>query len=364
MYKPIHLIKALGMWRRARRVRKHGVKRYTGSAADICTNIIKDCWNSSFFQASNGHFTDFWLRDFSWCLEPLLRQGYKEECISSMKFALDAYQKNGKVTTTITKRGYCYDFPDYAADSLPYLIRNIRILADKDILYTYEKFLNHEIEKYYAQVIDQRTGLVRKDRNFSSMKDHALRISPCYSNVMAGMLSVDLARIGILNNPFKAHNYRRLIWEHFWNGEYFLDDLSGKKYVAGDANIFPFWSGLFNETPMLKYCITKIREAGLDHPFPLKYTGSASDLKMISAGRFAPNYEGTAVWTHMGPIYIKLVKEVAPLKAREYVEKYSKIIEKYGNYLEVFETNSQPYQTRFYYADEGMLWASMFLDLL
>ncbi len=365
MYKPIHLLRALGMWHRSRNVKRYGVRRYTGNAQAICSSIVKDCWNGSFFQASTGHFRDFWIRDFSWCLEPLLRLGYKDECIKSIKFALGSYQKHGRITTTITKHGYAYDFPNYAADSLPYLIRNIRILADKDMLYTYEKFLNQQIEHYYNMVIDRRTGLVRKDKHFSSIKDHALRSSPCYSNVMAGMLAVDLNRIAILNNPFKEHNYRRLIWENFWTGEYFLDDLSGKKYIAGDANIFPFWSSLFNEKPLLKYAINKIREAGLDHPFPLKYTGVLNeDLKMIHASRLARNYEGTAVWTHMGPLYIKLVKEVYPQKAKEYVEKYSRVIEKFGTYLEVFETNAQPYHSRFYYADEGMLWASMFLDLL
>jgi len=365
MYKPIHLLKALGMFKRSLKVREHGIKHYTGSAHDICTQIVKDCWEGSYFQASTGHFTDFWLRDFSWCLEPLLRLGYKEECIKTIKFALESYLKSNKVTTTITKNGYAYDFPNYAADSLPYLIRCIRILASKDLLYQFEDFLNQEIEKYYNSVIDRRTGLVRKDKNFSSIKDHSIRISPCYSNVMVGMLAVDLNRIGILNNPFKANNYRRLLWENFWTGEYFLDDLSGKKYVAGDANIFPFWTGLFNEKPLLKYAINKIREAGLDNPFPLKYTGFLNeDIKMIPANKFAHNYEGTALWTHMGPIYIKLVKEVNPLKAKEYIEKYKKIIETYGNYLEVFESNGEPYRSRFYYSDEGMLWSAMFLDLL
>jgi hypothetical protein len=43
----------------------------------------------------------------------------------------------------------------------------------------------------------------------------------------------------------------------------------------------------------------------------------------------------------------------------------ARMIERDRNYLEVYNTDETPYAGRafLYYCDEGMLWASMFLDL-
>jgi len=48
---------------------------------------------------------------------------------------------------------------------------------------------------------------------------------------------------------------------------------------------------------------------------------------------------------------------------KEYIEKYSELIEKNGNYLEVFDPDGTPFKSAFYYADEGMLWAANYLAL-
>jgi hypothetical protein len=42
------------------------------------------------------------------------------------------------------------------------------------------------------------------------------------------------------------------------------------------------------------------------------------------------------------------------------------LIERDRNYLEIYTPNARPYRGRafLYHADEGMIWAAMFLDLL
>jgi hypothetical protein len=67
---------------------------------------------------------------------------------------------------------------------------------------------------------------------------------------------------------------------------------------------------------------------------------------------------------HAGLMYIKIVKEIDSEKAKEYVNEYTKLIEKYGNFLEVFNSDGTPFRSRFYYADEGMLWCANYLTLL
>ena len=61
--------------------------------------------------------------------------------------------------------------------------------------------------------------------------------------------------------------------------------------------------------------------------------------------------------------YIEVVSKIDRNKAKEYIEKYSELIEKNGNYLEVFDPDGTPFKSAFYYADEGMLWAANYLAL-
>jgi hypothetical protein len=193
------------------------------------------------------------------------------------------------------------------------------------------------------------------------MKDQAIRDSSCYNNVMSAMLSKELNNLK-LNNPFKKYNLKKIIKKNFWTGNYFLDDLSGNKYIAGDANVFPFWTGIFNDKKMLKSCIKEIRKEGLDKPFPLKYT-----KKNVSKKNFVsflvPNYESNTIWMHMGLLYVQLVKKIDKKLFNKYFRTYTKLIKKHKNFLEVFNLNGTPYQSPFYYCDESMLWAANYLAL-
>jgi len=364
MLKPIHLKEGIRYFKRARRVKKEGIKKYKGNAEQICRQIINDCWNKEYFQTSNGHFNEFWTRDFAWCAESLIKLGYKKEVEKTMQYALKIFKKYNKITTTISPDGKAFDFPDYAVDSVPYFIRTLNI-ANKDLIKKNKFFLNEKINGYCNKIIDKKTGLVRKDRHFSSIKDYAKRTSSCYGNCMVAMLNNELKKIKILDNPFKSYNYKRLIKDNFWKKTHFIDDLSGYDFVTGDANVFPFWTGVFNEKDMLKKTIKKIQEKGLDKPFPLRYYHEKiKEHKMLSIEFFAKGYERDTVWGHLGPLYIKIVKMVDKRLALDYIRQYRKIIEKNKNYLELFFPNERPYSTFWYYADESMLWASMFLDML
>ena len=55
--------------------------------------------------------------------------------------------------------------------------------------------------------------------------------------------------------------------------------------------------------------IDQIHSAGLDEPFPLKYTANRRDVKFIFEEVFLRNYESDAIWMHMGPLYVKLLLE-------------------------------------------------------
>lgn len=333
-------------------------KRYAGNAQEICQQIVKDCWNGRYFQTSTGNFAQFWTRDFGWCTGSLLKLGYREEVQRTLRYALHRFREQGKITTTITPKGKAYDFPSMAVDSLPWLIHSMKLA--KFSVHDYRLFLEQEVKKFAGLVLNPATGLVTPERPFSSIKDLAIRKSSCYDNCMLAMLSKDLQELK-LHNPFRQYDYGTLLKEHLWNGKYFYDDLQKQDYVAGDANLFPFVLGIIKDDTMLKSALKEVHAAGLDEPLPLKYTNSRKGVRFVPQEIFLRNYESNAVWTHMGPLYIKLLHQIDPGRAEGLKKKYGELIEEHGNYLEVFAANGKPFRTPFYYCDAGMLWAANWL---
>jgi len=335
-------------------------KKYTGTAEDICKQIVRDCWNGRYFQTSTGNFRQFWTRDFFWVAKSLLQLGYKEEVQKTLRYAMNRFRTANKITTTLTPRGKAYDFPTYAVDSLPCLIHSLKLA--KFNYYDYHEFLNKEIRKFVEKVIDPKTGLVKPKEHFSSLKDFAVRNSSCYDNCMVALLAKDLPGMK-LENPFQKHDYPKLIKEHFWNGRYFFDDMSKENYVAGDANLFPFILGIITDQEMMRSAAKAIAEAKLDQPLPLKYTQSRAKINFIWRELLLKDYESNSIWMHMGPLYIKFVECLDKSRAAEMKDGYRKLIEKHKNFLEVLTADGQPYQTAFYYRDSGMLWAANYLTL-
>jgi glycogen debranching enzyme len=339
-------------------------QEYAGTAEQICRKIVKDCWNGQFFQTSTTNFPQFWTRDFGWCTSSLIKLGYEAEVKQTLKYAMNRFQDAGKITTTITPKGKPFDFPIQAVDSLPWLIHSIKL--SRFYYGNYKELLNKEIQRLFDEVISIQTGLVKKELHLSSMKDFSMRKSSCYDNCMIAMLAKDLKSMSGLVNPFEAYDYPELIVRNFWNGGYFYDDLEKGEYVAGDANIFPFICGIVGDEDKLRSVLEVIQVAGLDKPLPLRYTIHRKDANFIAQEFLLKNYEGNTIWTHMGPLYIKLVQKMDKWQADEYQKKYAALIEKSLSYPEVLSVKGEevlPFRTAFYNCDRGMLWAANYLTL-
>lgn len=339
--------------------RINGIKKYEGSAGEVCRQVVNSCWNSNYFMTSNGNYQDFWSRDFGWCSEALCRHGWRSKVRKTLNYALSVFKQFNKVTTTINPKGVPFDYPVYAIDSLPWLVRALRNAKDNGLINNYSEFIEEEAEKVVKKIISPRTSLA-KPYHYSSIKDYAVRKSSTYDNVMIAMLKDDLDVLG-LKNPLIKFNVKEAILKHLWTGEYFRNDLSDDA-VSSDANIFPFITGVFTNKGMLDSSINSLLKAGLDKPVPIKF--SVRDVKTPTMYYlFVRNYQGTTVWTHMGPLFIKLMKQINSGKANEYKKEYKGLIEKYGNYLEVLNSDLTPFQTKFYMSDESILWAVNYLDL-
>jgi len=354
---------ALKMFARKIKISINGFKQYPGSAEEICEQVVKDCWNGKYFAGSAGHFSQFWLRDFCFSAEALAYLGYEKEVRQTLDWALGVYEKHNKITTTIFENEKPVNIFSESAESLPYIINTSKRFAP-DLLKKYKKFLSLKINNYYIEFIDHKTGLIRQDIDFSGMKDAFKRKSACVDNCMVAMMASDLKKIRNLPNPFSEYDYEKLIKENFWTGKFFKDDLSGDDYLAGDANVIPFSTETIKDTGTLEQCIKAIQENELDKPFPLKYAVDYIEWKQRTLSNvFTSNYEGDTIWMNIGVLYIAQVAKANKQLARKYLKNYTRLIESHKNYLELFNPNGSVYKTLFYHADEGMIWAAIYLKL-
>lgn len=357
-----HLREGLQMFQRRIAVAKSGTKKYTGDAAEICQQIVADCWNGTFFQVSTGHFSLFYMRDFGMCVDALLKLGYKKEVEKTLQFALTVYSREKKVSTTISREGKGFDVFTYAPDTLAFLLYSLRKANAKELVDVYKPFLEQQISHFFNTVVDSETGLVKKNKNFSSIKDHAKRSVSCYDSCCIAVVAREAQLLELLH-PFENYNYKKLLKDSFWIGSYFKDTLT-HDYPSGDANIFPYWFKLFEEKAMIQKSIAAIQKEKLDQPFPLKYSGAVSDRFFFPLSLLAPNYEGNSVWPHLGLCFIEVVASVDKKLAKKYLQQYKLRIEEHQNFLELYDPAGKPYNTLFYYTDEGMVWASKWLVLV
>jgi hypothetical protein len=359
----IALFEGIRIFKRSLRVKKKGVRRYKGSVKQICEQIIDDCWNGKYYQVSNGHFCEFYMRDFGWCIDSLLKLGYKKRVDLTLSHVLNVYSKD-KLTTTITPRGKCVDLFCYSPDSLAYLLRSLRVAKVSGLVSKYKLFLEKEILRCFNYCFDKDKSLVKSNLHLGSMKDESKRKSSTYDNVMLVVISreADLLK---LKNPFFGYDIKSAIKKHLWNGKYFYDDLTKHHAVTGDSNIMPFFMEIFNDKKMLKSCIKEIQRVGLDKPFPLKYSSRKyKEHKMHFVSFFAGEYEHDSIWMHMGPLYVNLVKKIDKKLANKYIDSYTKLIKKHSNFLEVYNSDGSVFKNMFYYTDESMLWVVNYLNCL
>ncbi len=356
------LTQGLKYFQRSWKRRLFGNKKFSGTAENICRNIIQNCWNGFYFRNSLGNYNEFWSRDFGISAEALLKSGYEKEIYSTLNYVLDIFSKHNGIYCAINQNKKPFNFPQvYSPDSVAWIFHTLKVLKNKNLVEKYRDFLEFESERFFNTAIDEETGLIKREKHFSGMRDYVIRDSSCYDNCMAYAMSEN-ARALHLENPFKAYNFKKTIKEKFWTGEYFRDDLSGNKRITADANIFPFITGAINNTGILKKTIENLHTRGFFEPIPMKYADDGMKEKMIKTEILVRGWETKTNWSNIGllaiPLIAKTNKELADLARQKYIE----LIEKYKTLFEVYE-GTKPYSSLFYYADEGMLWCANWLAM-
>ena len=342
---PIHVLQGMRYFIASVKQKIKGPTRYKGNAEEICRRIVKNCWNGRYFQTSTHHYREFWARDFGYCAESLVKLGYLKEVRQTLAYALEKYLKTG-IKTTISREGKPFSFPNvYSPDSVALILHALRIANDKELIKKYKTFLQEEVDAFSNIVLEN--GKVRRHTQFSGMRDYAIRDSSCYDHCMAILLARESKKLGFKFTYSEKELVKTL--SDYWAG-YYCDDRTSLE-PSGDANTLPYWLGVgkdFNKS-------LKAMSGGL----PLSYNSSP---KMIAEEFFVPNWEKQAVWPFLGFLWMRAVKRYKPLLAKQYNTDYATIIEKYGTLYEVY-MNDKPYKSLFYHADEGMLWAAMYITM-
>jgi len=349
MYQPIHITQGIKYFVASMKQKLRGPKRYAGNADEICKKIVKDCWNGRYFQVSPCHYTEFWARDFGYSVESLLKLGYRKEVLKTLAYALEKYSRTG-IKTTIARKPF--SFPNlYSPDSVALIFHALRVAKADDLVDEYEEFLQQEADKF-AKVVLQN-GRVRINTLFSGMRDYAKRKSSCYDHCMSILMARETKKLGF-EFPYTEKELVKGL-EAYWIG-YYRDD-RGSIVSTGDANTLPYWLGVGKK---FKQALNNI-QGRLDQPFPLAYSDERQ--RMIGAEIFVPNWETKTVWPFLGFLWMHAVKKHNPRLAKEYKKQYKAIIEKYKTLYEAYTRDAKPYKSLFYHADEGMLWAAMYLTV-
>ena len=346
-----------------RRVRGH--RRFPGNARAICGAIVDACWTGEYLAASGGHFRQFWTRDLGFSAPSLVRLGHRERLRASLDWALDAWSARGHVTTTIFPGRRPADVYTFGIDSLPFLLRSLEAAGADELVGRHGRWLAAEVVRYADTVLDRQTGLVRDDRRFSTHRDTVWTASNAYANTMVALLDAVLRRTHWFPSPISPSPTDRLI-EAFWRGDH-LSDRRDRDVLTGDANVFPFWLDLVRDEGALASAVRAMDSAGLATPLPLRYAARRNRSAEDPIQRlFVPDYQGTAVWTSLGAMYLTLAARVDAAAAARLRDAYAALVEREGTLWEVLTEDLKPYRGRLglFVADEAMLWASILLEEL
>ena len=347
-----------------------GHRRHSGDAAAIVRACIEACWNGRTFTASPGHFDMFWTRDLSFSVPSLVRLGYGPRVRTSLAFALRIWTKrHSHITTTIHPFNRPGDVYEYGVDSLPLFMAALRSANATDLVERYRDWLTAEIAHYYERVVDPFTGLVRADRKFSAHRDTVINHSTAHGNTMVALLAKTLAETGWFASPFERHfrgDYGRLLMAHFWDGDHFRDAL-GEETVSGEANIWPFYTGVVADRATMAAALAYLDANGFCDPYPLRYETSRRPDREVWLTRYLlPDYQGTTVWTSLGSMYLQVLRLVSPELAAAETARYVAWIERDGTFWEVMNNAGENWVSPRWImiGEESMLWSAIFLDIL
>ncbi len=355
---------------------------------------------------SGDHFSTLYIRSlgifYATLLDPRTAlddtdwQNRQKIYLQTTAYALEVFSQSPVLSTTIVPVGLhsvtllnVYQPPSDSLFSLLYAIRTMETDADLKSTYPFSPSTNTQLhtqqaaakllsqykldlfrhyQTYLSSVVDPATGLIKKDILLSGTKDIAKRESAFYDNVILWKTEQLAQELGIIpQNQGSLDQLHQKIIEEYWlpNQGYFLEDQStiAKKdlYYSSDWLIV-LQTGFLDpkkpeERKYFEQSVSYIQNNKIDQPFGLKYqTNDRREREYPLVRFFVPEYGGTAIWSHWGMEYIKLLVILYQqtgnpeyLKtAKQQLQAYTDNIVSYRCYPEVYNSKGKMLKNLFY----------------
>lgn len=389
---------------------------FSGSLADIITKTHQSRFNSSrAFLISGEHFSVLYPRSLGIFYHSLIdprtalngQDWENREAIylKTLGFTLASFENATRLSTTIVPVWRdtvtlinIYAPPSDTLYSLLYGLYTLQTTEDMKHIYPYEASpcdcqndtakaallleeqfslsLARHTRTYLKETYDESTGLVRKDIYLSSTKDSVKRQSSFYDNVIYWKTNELAQKLGIIEqNPTFLVQMKQRIIQTFWlkDSGYFLEELSEdavrEKWYSSDW-LIAYQTGFLdpeNESDLriLDTAAKYIIRNDIDQPFGMRYQTDIRPQQLHRTVRtFAREYGSTAIWSHWGMEYIKLLTRLAQetgnvnylIRADQQIQDYKKNILEYGGFPEVYRSEGEIFNTRFYQGMRSTGW--------
>jgi hypothetical protein len=338
------------------------IETFDGNAEEICQQIVERCWSGDYYKTSLGHFEQFFIRDFGTVAESLCRTGYRQNVLHTIKWALHNYRQSASVTTCIDPRGYCFNAPMHAVDSLPWLLHCV-VVSGYELNKAERKFIEHELRKYRKKYLDT-TGHVRPIK-FAEMRDAVVYDRSAYAISLVGRMAWCVEQLKLGSFPYKLQRYQAELISRYWNGRYFNADRTTDAFSA-ECALFPFFLGVIEDEEMATATFRYITDKKHDEPFPMIYTKHSKEFKYHwwMTAPFMPEYEGETLWSWHGMFYLHSLRRFNKPEFEEQRERFAKgMIEQHGTFPEMLNPDGSWYYAPIYRGDPGMVWAAIYVDL-
>lgn len=330
--------------------------RLGDSAREICERTVERAWNGAFYQTGLGHFDYFWVRDFGVVAGALMRLGHQEKVEATLAWALAAYMQAGRAYSCIDKSGTAFDAPRETIDALPWLLHALAV-SGMALPHARREFLITEIARWSAESLSG--GLPRE--GLTEMRDAVVYKQSAYAISMLELAKRSCHALGLEAPALAGRDYPALLEQEYWNGSYFKADLDTSAFSA-ECSLLPFWLGIISDEEKLQSVLRAIKEKRLQEPVAMRYTDEPGAFRYrLWARTIMREYAGNTVWTWMGAMYLDLLARAgAPEEAQERA-KFDAMIERIGAFPELLRPDGTLYETPFYRAERGMLWAALYL---
>ncbi len=329
--------------------------------------------------------------------------------LKTTAYALETFSKSDRMTTTIVPVGprevSLLDIYSPASDTLYSILYALAIMTDKEqlsriypyppgnqigvklqtkkaaetLMQTYKTTLERHYDIYINTFRDPATGLINNTSVLSGTKDSVERTQAFYDNVILWR-TIELAqRLGIAkSDPTMLAETKKRILEKFWTSRegYFLEEL-GSGAVSDNYSsdwLIAVMTGFLDlsnpiELEYAKKSVEYIQANKLDQPFGLKYQPQTQkDTLHVMVKLFAPSYASSAIWSHWGMEYTKLLtriyQETCDIRfltdAERQITAYSRNIETYQGFPELYDEHGRMFVQTLYKSVRGTGWVVNF----